>query len=58
MTLKEAKILVNTAIESEDPKQVKNIIEKLDSLEVGLPGALEAIYSGISTKMSQLLENA
>tara|TARA_R110001632_G_scaffold5594_6_gene22704 strand:- start:4104 stop:4280 length:177 start_codon:yes stop_codon:yes gene_type:complete len=58
MEFNEVKILVNTALESKDVKEVKKIIDKLAAQRFSYPGALEAIYSGITLKMSQLLNNA
>lgn len=55
MTFEESKILVKSALESKNPKQVKKILEKLENEPENYPGALEAIYSGITLKMSQLI---
>lgn len=57
MDWEEIKALINTAIESEDPEQVKEIIKKLEDQDETTPGAIEAIYSGISDKMHELLQN-
>ncbi|MFZ9956131.1 MAG: hypothetical protein ACO3E1_08395 [Flavobacteriales bacterium] len=57
MEWEEIKSLVNTAIESDDPKQVQQIIDKIAAQEEQTPGAIEAIYSGISDKMHELLQN-
>jgi hypothetical protein len=57
MEWEEIKSLINTAIESDDPKQVREIIDKIAAQDEQTPGAIEAIYSGISDKMHELLQN-
>lgn len=57
MDWEEIKSLINTAIESDDPKQVRQIIDKIAAQPEQTPGAIEAIYSGISSKMHELLQD-
>ena len=47
--------MINVAIETEDVEVVKSILKQFDDSFESYPGAVEAIYSGISLSMWQKL---
>jgi len=57
MEWEEIKSLIFRAKESDDPKEVQQIIDKIAAQDEQTPGAIEAIFSGISDKMLELLQN-